>query len=119
MAKFLCDIFEVPFTRVRYQVRGKIGRSNAGARRHLIAGSNGETDVINFHGRFVWYELITTDMQSAKIFYSRVMNWVYWTPRCPVGRIIVYCWKRLGRQAHGPNEGSEGNGRKAGVGWLR
>lgn len=75
MAKFLCDIFEVPFTRVRYQVRGKIGRSNAGARRHLIAGSNGETDVINFHGRFVWYELITTDMQSAKIFYSRVMDW--------------------------------------------
>ena len=30
---------------------------------------------INFHGRFVWYELITTDMQSAKIFYSRVMDW--------------------------------------------
>ena len=31
--------------------------------------------MINFHGRFVWYELITTDMQSAKIFYSRVMDW--------------------------------------------
>jgi uncharacterized protein len=40
-----------------------------------IAGSNGETDVINIHGRFVWYELTTTDMQSAKIFYSRVMDW--------------------------------------------
>jgi len=36
--------------------------------RARIAGSNGETDVINIHGRFVWYELITTDMQSAKIF---------------------------------------------------
>lgn len=31
--------------------------------------------MLNFHGRFVWYELITTDVQSAKIFYSRVMDW--------------------------------------------
>jgi hypothetical protein len=31
--------------------------------------------VVNFHGRFAWYELITTDMESAKIFYKRVMGW--------------------------------------------
>ncbi len=31
--------------------------------------------MINFHGRFAWYELITTDVPSAKIFYSKVMGW--------------------------------------------
>ena len=35
----------------------------------------GETDVVNFHGRFVWYELITTDMEAAKTFYTKVMGW--------------------------------------------
>jgi uncharacterized protein len=27
------------------------------------------------HGRFVWYELITTDTERAKAFYSRVLGW--------------------------------------------
>ena len=31
--------------------------------------------MINFQSRFAWYELITTDLQSAKTFYSRVMGW--------------------------------------------
>jgi predicted enzyme related to lactoylglutathione lyase len=29
----------------------------------------------NSHGRFVWYELMTTDMESAKAFYSKVVGW--------------------------------------------
>ena len=29
----------------------------------------------NSHGRFAWYELLTTDIQSAKIFYTKVMGW--------------------------------------------
>ncbi len=29
----------------------------------------------NFHGRFAWYELITTDAEAAKTFYSNVMGW--------------------------------------------
>jgi uncharacterized protein len=28
-----------------------------------------------FHGRFVWYELMTTDMQAAKAFYASVVGW--------------------------------------------
>jgi len=27
------------------------------------------------HGRFLWYELMTTDMAAAKAFYGRVMGW--------------------------------------------
>jgi uncharacterized protein len=31
--------------------------------------------VVNSHGRFTWYELITTDMEAAKAFYTKVMGW--------------------------------------------
>jgi uncharacterized protein len=27
------------------------------------------------HGRFVWYELVTTDVESAKAFYASVVGW--------------------------------------------
>jgi len=27
------------------------------------------------HGRFVWYELTTTDLEAAKVFYGKVMGW--------------------------------------------
>ena len=27
------------------------------------------------HGRFAWYELATTDMESARAFYSDVLGW--------------------------------------------
>ena len=27
------------------------------------------------HGRFIWYELMTTDMEAAKAFYSKVVGW--------------------------------------------
>src|SRR5947199_9239466 len=29
----------------------------------------------NPHGRFVWYELTTTDMAAAKAFYAEVVGW--------------------------------------------
>jgi predicted enzyme related to lactoylglutathione lyase len=32
-------------------------------------------DVINSHGRFAWYELITTDVEAAKAFYTNVIGW--------------------------------------------
>jgi predicted enzyme related to lactoylglutathione lyase len=31
--------------------------------------------MVGHHGRFVWYELITTDMAAAKAFYSKVVGW--------------------------------------------
>jgi uncharacterized protein len=38
-------------------------------------GSNGEMDVVSRHGRFVWYELITADVDAAKAFYADVVGW--------------------------------------------
>jgi predicted enzyme related to lactoylglutathione lyase len=31
--------------------------------------------VVNSHGRFAWYELITTDVKAARAFYTKVMGW--------------------------------------------
>ena len=31
--------------------------------------------MVNSHGRFVWYELMTTDTESAKAFYASVVGW--------------------------------------------
>jgi uncharacterized protein len=31
--------------------------------------------VVDFQGRFVWYELMTTDVAAAKRFYTNVMGW--------------------------------------------
>jgi uncharacterized protein len=31
--------------------------------------------MVNSHGRFVWYELMTTDREAAKAFYANVVGW--------------------------------------------
>jgi len=31
--------------------------------------------MVSSHGRFVWYELMTTDMPAAKTFYAKLMSW--------------------------------------------
>ena len=31
--------------------------------------------MVDHHGRFVWYELLTTDIAAAKAFYSSVVGW--------------------------------------------
>ena len=31
--------------------------------------------MVNSHGRFVWYELVTTDIETAKAFYANVVGW--------------------------------------------
>lgn len=35
----------------------------------------GETAVRRSHGRFLWYELMTTDPKAAKAFYAEVVGW--------------------------------------------
>src|SRR3954447_20810750 len=44
-------------------------------RRGFLAGRTGETDLVKHHGHFVWYELMTTDMEAAKAFYADVVGW--------------------------------------------
>ena len=31
--------------------------------------------MVDYHGHFVWYELTTTDVTAAKVFYARVVGW--------------------------------------------
>jgi len=45
--------------------------------------------VVNAHGRFVWYELITTNVQAAKTFYTKVMGWSAWDASVP-GRSYTF-----------------------------
>src|SRR5580704_8316187 len=55
-----------------------LGKNKLGlpeGRRDFFANSNGDTDMVNSHGRFVWYELMTTDMKTAKLFYANVVGW--------------------------------------------
>jgi uncharacterized protein len=40
-----------------------------------VAGSSGETDMVDYPSRFAWYELITTDIAAAKAFYAEVVGW--------------------------------------------
>ena len=39
--------------------------------------------MVNSHGRFAWYELITTDVEAAKAFYTKVMGWGAWDASVP------------------------------------
>jgi predicted enzyme related to lactoylglutathione lyase len=39
------------------------------------AQCGGETGMVDYFGRFVWYELITTDITAAKDFYREVVGW--------------------------------------------
>jgi predicted enzyme related to lactoylglutathione lyase len=48
----------------------------------------GETGVVDLLGRFVWYELMTTDMEAAMAFYTKVMGWGAWDASVP-GRPYV------------------------------
>src|SRR5215212_3461666 len=34
-----------------------------------------EANMADPNGRFVWYELLTTDLAAARAFYSRVVGW--------------------------------------------
>jgi predicted enzyme related to lactoylglutathione lyase len=38
-------------------------------------GSNGEASLADQLGRFVWYELLTTDTPSAAAFYAEIVGW--------------------------------------------
>lgn len=37
--------------------------------------ADGDQDVVDYQGRFVWYELMTTDVAAARTFYSKVLGW--------------------------------------------
>jgi uncharacterized protein len=46
--------------------------------------------VVNPHGRFAWYELITTDVAAAKTFYTKVMGWGALDASMPGGAYTLF-----------------------------
>jgi len=46
--------------------------------------------VANSHGRFAWYELITTDVEAAKAFYTSVMGWGAWDVSPPGMAYVLF-----------------------------
>ena len=58
--------------------------------------------MVGSHGRFVWYELITTDVAAAKAFYTKVIGWGAWDAS-PPGRPYTFftAGKCHGRRADG------------------
>lgn len=46
--------------------------------------------MVRSHGRFVWYELVTTDVAAATAFYTRVMGWGAWDASAPGRPYILF-----------------------------
>ena len=46
--------------------------------------------MVDSHGRFVWYELVTTDVAAAMAFYTNVMGWGAWDVSVPGKRYILF-----------------------------
>ena len=69
------------------------------------------------HGRFAWYELITTDMDAATSFYTQVMGWEAWNAPVP-GR--PYSLFTAGKAPVGGMMGMPEDARRMGAkaGWL-
>ena len=44
--------------------------------------------MVNSHGRFVWYELMTTDVKLARAFYASVVGWGAGALRRPAPPIV-------------------------------
>ena len=59
----------------------------------LVANSadeDGDAGVVSSHGRFVWHELLTTDVEAATAFYARVMRWGAWDASTPGRPYILF-----------------------------
>jgi uncharacterized protein len=80
----------------------------------------GETCVVNSHGRFAWYELMTTDVEGAKAFYTTVMGWDTWEALVPG---VPYTLFTAGKATVGglmemPEDASKAGVRPAWIGYV-
>jgi uncharacterized protein len=46
--------------------------------------------VVDSRGRFIWYELLTTDMAAAMAFYTKVVGWGAWDASVPGRAYILF-----------------------------
>ena len=55
--------------------------------------------VVNSHGRFVWYELVTTDVKAATAFYTKVMGSAHWATASVPGKAYILFGDEKARSA--------------------
>ena len=80
---------------------------------------NGERALTDYHGRFVWYELLTTDIAAAKAFYGSVVGWGAQDASTPAfAYTIVYFRKSSRGGPHGTPGGGEKDGSDVEVGGI-
>ncbi len=68
--------------------------------------------MVDLHGRFVWYELMTTDTVAAKAFYAKVVGWGTQDARTPGP---AYTWFTVGDVLVAGLTALPTDGRKTGV----
>ena len=75
--------------------------------------------MVDYHGRFAWYELITTDMAAAKAFYAEVVGWGTQDASTPdLAYTLFTAGKDPGRRAHGLAGGSDDEWARRRDGWA-
>ena len=62
--------------------------------------------MVKHHGHFVWYELMTTDMEAAKAFYADVVGWGTQDASMPGMPYTLFTRRQdLGQRDRGPAGG--------------
>ena len=76
--------------------------------------------MINFHGRFAWYELITTEAEAAKEFYSKVMGWGVLDASLPDRAYTLFAAGNdlVSGLMDWPEEGQRTGGKPAWIGYI-
>lgn len=76
--------------------------------------------MVNVHGQFVWYELMTTDVEAAKAFYEKVMGWSTWDASMPGMAYSLFTLgnTRIGGLMNLPEGGTASGARPCWVGYI-
>jgi len=76
--------------------------------------------VAGSHGRFAWYELMTTDMEAARAFYTGVMGWSAWEASVPGRPYTLFTTAKavVGGLMRLPEEASRTGVRPAWIGYV-
>jgi predicted enzyme related to lactoylglutathione lyase len=76
--------------------------------------------VVNSHGRFVWYELVTTDVKAATAFYTKVMGWGAWDASVPGKAYILFGDAKgsISALTHLPDDAKQMGARPSWIGYV-
>jgi uncharacterized protein len=77
-----------------------------------LVGRTKKNDMVEYHGHFAWYELLTTDPAAAKAFYAKVVGWG--TQDAPTPG-LTYTWFTAGNAVTGGLTNLPEDARKMGV----